>query len=61
MKAPDEQQTVSPKDFVVTENPELDQIFKGRILFPEKIEMAKEHIRKYGLPKEINASKSSNR
>ncbi|NID11414.1 hypothetical protein [Fibrivirga algicola] len=57
MKASTEQKKISLKDVVVTENPELGRIFGGRVLFPEKNELAKEQIRKYGLPKDIAAPK----
>lgn len=61
MKAPAEQQPISLTDFKVIENPKLDRIFKDRVLFPEKIEAAKEQIRQHGLPNELIVSKVSNR
>ncbi|WP_157830470.1 hypothetical protein [Siphonobacter sp. SORGH_AS_0500] len=33
----------------VKENPELDEQFRGKVLFPEKLALAHEEIRKYGL------------
>ena len=59
MKGSTEQKPVSLKDFVVTEDPELGRIFGGRILFPEKNKAAEEHIRKYGLPKDLIVPKPS--
>ncbi|MBC7568653.1 MAG: hypothetical protein H7319_02825 [Spirosoma sp.] len=58
MKATIEGKLISLKDVVVTKNPELDRIFGGRILFPEKNRLAEEQIRKYGLPKELTVRKN---
>lgn len=59
MEALQKYKMVSLRDVVITENPELGRILGNRILFPEKNEMAKEHIRKYGLPKDMRVSKPS--
>ncbi|MEZ0486051.1 hypothetical protein [Fibrella aquatica] len=59
MKASAEQKSISIKDVVITENPELGRLFGGRVLFPEKNELAKEHIRQYGLPKDLSIAKPS--
>ncbi|RYF72304.1 MAG: hypothetical protein EOO39_12405 [Cytophagaceae bacterium] len=57
MEAPTEQKKLRLKDVVITENSDLGRFFGGRVLFPEKNELAKEQIRKYGLPKGLSVSK----
>jgi len=59
MKASAEHKSISLKDVVITENVELGRLLGGRVLFPEKNELAKEQIRKYGLPKDMHVSKTS--
>lgn len=53
MKTPIEKKTTPLKDIVVTENPDLDQVFGDLIFLPEKNELVEEQIRTQGLPKEL--------
>jgi len=45
----------------MTKNSDLDVIFGGRILFPEKNRLAEEQISKYGLPGGLMAEKKAGR
>ena len=53
MKATTDNKTTRLRNIKITESPELDKIFGGRILFPAKNRLAEEQISKYGLPKEL--------
>jgi len=59
MKATDDKQ-IPRKRGTITKNPELDKIFGGRILFPDKNRLAEEQISKYGLPEELMCVRDEN-
>lgn len=46
------------ENIVVTENPELDQLFGDRVLFPEKLAQANEFLVKHPLPEHLKKPKS---
>jgi len=58
MKATDDKQ-IPRKRGTITRNPELDKIFGGRILFPEKNKLAEEQIRQHGLPRELTVERNT--